>query len=595
VRALLLLAACFAAGTLLALPQLVEFLRILPLSFRGERGYTPSVATLASWDPYQIAEWFLPMVFGRLDQLSLGSFWAKKFFTGVPPYYVTLYPGLLALALVLASGWPRAPRRRPAWWAWGAVAFGIFFSLGRFNPAGAWLFTLRHGALRYPVKFWLPVALGAALLCALGFERLLGPADDPVTRSARRRLRFALLGLFLLLAAVWAFLSFQPAAAEGMLSRIIPAAVQKGPLPFVRQERLRWAGLCLFSFAVLAGLAVGVRLLRRRPALGGAVLLAVHAVSQVLLLRGAFPTDPIQPYLIPPPALAWVPADVRVVNPDLNSLMGPTNLRKGKFPRRTGNWLERRAFYELYSFTGPQWNRRYDLNVSPEGLDSYLTRMAQGALKESTDAQRIRLLASWGVGRLLMNHPLTLGTTPGTPGVRMLAALPSFGFRLYIYEIPDRAPEVFLARRAVFASNLNAAYKILSGAWKSPAFDPRSDVLLPGKQPPETLGGGSVRIVRDEPEDLEIEADALPGGAVLVVQRSALLQKATVDGRPAEVLAANFQRTGVRVPAGRHRVRLWIDRRPFHLSLLGTAAGLLLLPLLAWAMRRSLVGGAPPP
>ncbi|HYG60965.1 MAG TPA: hypothetical protein VEL74_00160, partial [Thermoanaerobaculia bacterium] len=578
-RRLALLAGCFTAGTLLALPQLVEFLRILPLSFRGQKGYEPQVATLASWDPYQVAEWFLPMIFGRLDMLSLASFWGKKFFTGVPPYYVTLYPGLLTLALVLASG---RPRRRAAWWAWGAVVFGLFFSLGRFNPAAEWVFTLRNGALRYPVKLWLPLAVGAALLCGLCFQRLLGPADDPLTRRARRRFGLALLGLFLVLGGFWAFLTFQPGTAEELASRIIPKAFQTEQ-PFVRNERLRWAGLCLFSFAVLAGLAAGARLLRRRPALGGAVILAVHAVSQVLLLRPAYPTDPIQPYLIPPPALDYVPADVRVVNPDLNSLFGKHTLRDGKFPERKGNWLERRAFYELYSFTGPQWGRRYDLNVSPEGLDTYLARMAQGAVRGSNDTQRIRMLAAWGVGRLLMNHPLT----PDTPGVRELAAIPSFGFHLYIYEVLDRAPEVFLAHRAVFAPHMNAAYRTLSGAMGGvSSFNARRDVVLPGNGKPEALGGGTVRIVKDEPEELEVEADVGPGGSVLVVQRSALLQKATVDGRPAEVLNANLQRAGIRVPAGRHRVRLWIDRRPFELSLGGTALGLLLLPVLFWWGRR---------
>src|SRR4051812_10404817 len=37
-----------AAGTLLAAPQIVEFVRILPLSFRGHWGYTTAVATVAS-------------------------------------------------------------------------------------------------------------------------------------------------------------------------------------------------------------------------------------------------------------------------------------------------------------------------------------------------------------------------------------------------------------------------------------------------------------------------------------------------------------------------------------------------------------------
>src|SRR4051794_18127407 len=84
------------------------------------------------------------------------------------PYYLSLYPGLLALALLAASGLPRS---RAAAWAWGGIACGLFFSLGRFNPVAGWL--LVHAkSFRYPIKFWLPVAIGAALLCGLGSERL---------------------------------------------------------------------------------------------------------------------------------------------------------------------------------------------------------------------------------------------------------------------------------------------------------------------------------------------------------------------------------------------------------------------------------------
>src|SRR5262249_56580794 len=120
--------AALAAGTLLAAPQLVEFLRILPLSFRGHWGYTPEVATVASWDPRQAAEWLLPFLFGRPDLLRPGSFSGSRFFTDVPPYYLSLYPGLLALALLAAAGQPRwrdeaDPLAGATLWGWGAIVF----------------------------------------------------------------------------------------------------------------------------------------------------------------------------------------------------------------------------------------------------------------------------------------------------------------------------------------------------------------------------------------------------------------------------------------------------------------------------------------
>jgi hypothetical protein len=180
------------------------------------------------------------------------------------------------------------------------------------------------------------------------------------------------------------------------------------------------------------------------------------------------------------------------------------------------------------------------------------------------------------VGRLIMNHPLT----PQPERARSIAQIPSFGRTLYIYEIRDRAPEVFLARRVFPAPHLNAAYAKLS----SPGFDARTDAVLPAKQdgPPVQRGGGTARILEKGPESLEIEAVAGPGGSVLVVQRSHILYEAEVDGRPAEVLTANLHRLGVEVPAGRHRVSFRIDRRPLERSFFVVAFGLALLPGLAW-------------
>jgi hypothetical protein len=557
--ALALLGAAVLCGTLIALPQIVELMRIFPYSFRGYNGYSKESITISSWDPRQAAEWLIPFLFGRPDVLGNGYFWGEKFFTGVPPYYLSLYPGLLTLALVAASG---RPRSRPAAWSWGAIGCGIFLSLGRFNPAAAWL--LVHAkSFRYPVKFWLPVAVGAALLCGLGFERLR-------FGEGRRTFRWSLLLLALAFAALWVFLSFAKGPAETWLGSFIPR-----PAPFIANERLRWAGLSVISMLVLAALGLALRLSRRSWALGGALLLAVHVVAQLWLLRPLYPMDAVEPYLVPPPALAWVPGDSLVVHPDYNYLFGPSSLRQGIFPEQHTRWLERRSFYELYPFSGPVWRLRYELNTSPEGLDTYLARRAQNELQRAKNPERLRMLAAWGVGRLLINHPID----PLPPHARLLTRIPSFGHELLIFEVTGRAPEAFLARRVFQAADLPATYKRLT----DPGFDPATDAVLFGKGPGlRVTGGGTARILRRGPESYEIETAAGPAGALLVVQRANLLFQATIDGHPAEVRTANAYRIGIEVPAGTHRVRLFVDRGPLRRSILGAVVGLLLLPGLGW-------------
>jgi hypothetical protein len=567
------LAAAVACGTLLALPQIEEFLRILPVSFRGVRGYTAGVAPIASWRPLQAAEWLLPTLFGRLDVRHGGTFWGAPYFTGAPPLFPSLYPGLLALALLAAAG---RPRGRAAWWAWGSAAAGIFCSLGRYNPVMQWLFERAGGgAMRYPVKFWLPVAVGLSLLCGLGFEQLVTVAAVDAWGRAGRRFRRALGVLTLVLGGAWIFLSFAPGPAVGVLRRIVPA---ERPLPFVANERLRWAGLCLFSLIILFTLQLVARrmTLSARAAWGaGAVLLGVHAVSQVFLLRPLYPTDAVAPYRVPPPALAWLPAGTVAVNPDFEHLFGQPTFGAGKFPSDELLWLERRAFSELFPFAGPLWDRRFDLNESPEGLDSYYLRLLQGALPTATDEQRMRLLAAWGVGRVFMERPLA-----PTSHARLLAALPSFGQTLHVYEVLGRSPEVFLARRVWLAPHMTAAYDVV----KVPPFEPQTDVVMPGKGGSYPSAGGTVRVLRRGPESLDLDLDVGPGGSVLVVQRAQLIYRAAIDGRRAPLLVANLFRNGLAVPAGRHQVRLWVDRTNFHRAVAATVAGLAVLPLLGvWA------------
>jgi hypothetical protein len=560
-----------AAGTLLAAPQLVEFVRILSLSFRGHWGFNPEAATIASWDPRQAVEQLIPFAFGRPDLLERGSFWGSRFYTGFPPYYFSLYPGLLAFALAAAAGLRGGGHRRAAVWAWGSIGLGLFFALGRFNPVAAWLLSLvGGGALRYPVKLWLPVAAGLALLGGLGFEALRG---EP---RVRRRFGFALALLAGLFALAWTLLALRADLSGPWLRGLVPASFSDG---FVASERLRLAALCLVSLVLIGALAVAARLGRRWPVVGAALLVGLHAGSQLWLMRPLRPTDAVVPYGVPPPALDFVPADAEVVHGSYLRLFGSSDLSSGRFPAPHSRWLERRAFFELYPMTGAQWRRRFELNVSPEGLDSFLTRVSQGAVKGAPDSARIRLLAAWGVDRLLLDRPLDGMAVVGAP---LLARIPSSGGLLHVYGVEPSAPDVYLARRIWRAPHLQAAV----GQMLDPRFDSARDAVLPGEGPVVSTGGGRVRLVRRaDPEAVEVEVSA-SGPSYLIFQRAHLpIYRASVDGAGVEVEVANLHRIGVAVPAGRHRVRLWVERGSLSWSFGASGVGLLGVGLLAFRRR----------
>jgi hypothetical protein len=80
--------------------------------------------------------------------------------------------------------------------------------------------------------------------------------------------------------------------------------------------------------------------------------------------------------------------------------------------------------------------------------------------------------------------------------------------------------------------------------------------------------------VRSSSECLELDVAAQEPGALVIERAHLPLYRATVDGEPAKVEVANLHRLGVLLAGGRHRVRIWVDRRPLALSLVAAALGL---------------------
>ncbi len=558
-----------AAGTLLAAPQLVELWRILPLSFRGYYGYAPGSLTVQSFDPRQAIEWLLPFFFGRPDLIRFGTFWGGEYYTDSPPYFVSLYPGLLALALVAAAG---RPRDRRAWWAVGVAALGFFFALGRFNPvARAVLAWPALRVVRYPVKLWLLVAVGLALLAGLAFARLLD--GDP---AARRRLRWGLGAAAAVLGFGWIVLTFVPGGAAPLLDMIS----ESYSAAFRDNERQRWAGLALLSLLTLGGLVLALLVLRRRPALGGAMLLAVHAATQLFFLRPALATDEVEHYVKPSPLLAAIPRDALSAHGPFLGLFGHSTLSRGIYPDGRMLWYERRAFFELYPFAGALHGRRFELNVSPEGLDSFLTRIARAEVERAADdRKRLRLLRAWGVSRVLLNREVE---PAAAQLARLLSRAEFVGQEILLYEVLDPAPEVGFLGEVHRAPSLGQALVLLSAG----GFDPQRAVVVPGPESSTPGAGGTARAVSASPESVTVQVEAASPG-VLVWQRAYLpLYRATIDGRAAPVVVANAHRIGIEVPPGSHQVRIWADRGPTRRSLWLVALGALGLPGLVWLSGR---------
>lgn len=552
------IAAGIAVGSLLAAPQWVEFLEILGTSFRGFQRFSAAAATVTSVHPGSVLEVLLPLPFREGDFL----FWGHGLHGGQPPLIFALYPGVLVLALALAAPW----RGRPAAFGWGLVALGALLALGEHTPLVPLLLELPGaGLLRLPVKFWLWVTLGLALLAGVSARELGG-------ERGRTRLRTALLAAALLYLAGWAALNGWRDTIEGWFATVAPAG--HFGAPFFAAERVRWAGLCLLTLAVLALGLGAVRLGRRRPELALAVLATVHLAAQLFALRALYDSTDTRAFLTRPPLAEHIPAGSRVVHGDHDDLFGPVPLPVGAYPDARQLWHERTMHRELHPWSGVRWGYVYELDSSPEGLDSFLTRATVQAIKRLPDPARVRLLQVAGVEYLLLTRDLDAAVGDA---VALATTQPGPGRDLRLYRIRDPAPEVVLVGSWRGTDTLNEALERLLAA----DFDPGSEAVLAGAVEAGSGPPGRARVTGRDGARLEVEVEASAPG-YLVVQRSYQpLYRAEVDGGPARVVAANLHRLAFAVPAGRHRVVLDVAKGPMRL-----AAGLSLAGLLA------LVGGA---
>jgi hypothetical protein len=100
---------------------------------------------------------------------------------------------------------------------------------------------------------------------------------------------------------------------------------------------------------------------------------------------------------------------------------------------------------------------------------------------------------------------------------------------------------------------------------------------------PASAADGHLRVARFSLNEVEIAVDS-PRASMLVCSESNMSGwRATVDGRPARIVPANYAFRAVEVPAGSHTIRLRYRAPGFYAGLLVTALG---LSACSWGLQR---------
>jgi hypothetical protein len=299
----------------------------------------------------------------------------------------------------------------------------------------------------------------------------------------------------------------------------------------------------------------------------------LQTATQLVFLNGMLPTDEAARYRRPPALLASIPADAVLAHGGAVDAFVRGYPMSPRLPDRQSYRLWRRAHAEAFGFAGLAAGRRYELGISPEGLDAFLVQAVALGLPNFDDRRRVAVLAATGVDVLLLPRPLELAALgPATLVERTEAAEP-----LHVYRIEPTLADAQLVGEVRFAPHVQAAFETVFER----GFDPRRVAVVAGEGEPRSAPAGRATVERFAAEEIAVDVRSEAGG-FLVVRRAWLpIWRAAIDGEPAPVRIADLTRLAVEVPAGEHRVRLFVSRTPLRLALAAALLGLAGLLVLA--------------
>jgi hypothetical protein len=529
-----------ALGLVIALPQVVATLRVLPFTVRGGQGVSAAQAADYTLHPLRLLELVLPFPFGWPTYIGPRAIWAVSVLP-VVPLFLSLYAGIIALWLAAAAS------RRHRAWALLALA-GPLVALAA-GARGDLLVAFGFGLFRFPEKFVFWLALALPVLAGWGLERALSEGLGDGFRHWRKAAAVA-GGLFLLLAGAVALAG--PMLVAGVERNLATSDQRDMALALLRTQIGSWRLALAVAGAVLLLALAATR--PRVPKLWQAALLTALQLAALLQLYPLATTDETAPYRAPGawarrlgPGTAVLDASLAVPPwaPD-----PPYRLPSG--PRTV---VERFKAQDLSAAPGVLHGLTYPLAPDLEGMHTLLFKPMLDALPALDWEQRVRWFRSVGLQAIVVFEE------PGVPGLRLLDSTERWGVTTRLYAVADPAPAAWWPRRLLPAATPEEARRIVT-LHPDPIAEVAADTAeIKVPQDP----AGSVRLLSATADRIEIETAG--SGGIAVVRRAwqplfVAREASGGENRHLATLPVNLNLLGVQVPAGRHRVVLEVSAWP---------------------------------
>ncbi len=501
-------------GLMLSAAQWLPTLALARGSARWGQGLEGAVVWAVH--PLRLAELVVPI---RFFDLSLGADLAASLFAGREPYLASIYCG--ALVLACASG--RGHRS-----VIGLALLSAILAVGSHTPLYAALVTVVPPlrVLRYPEKLLVVSAMALALLGGFGFDAIAAGRVE-----AARRARAAALVMAALAGALLLWISVPGA-------RSLPA--RSGAL------------------ALGAALLLALRVSPPRQA----ALLAGFALADLLASHHRInPTAPAAVFTTRPSPLQHIGPveDARLYVYDY-SLRFPAagaerpGAERYALARVPEGWRpDAGLVLGVLDYMNPPTAERWGVRGSFDGdivdlYPSHLRRLVDRLREVEGDAGHARLLRAGGV-----THALTLHDAAFSRDLELRATLPGlFREPIRVFAVPSPLPRAYVVGGARIADD-EAAGRILTSA----DFEPEREIVLSsGTQVAARAVVARIDVLQWKPDRLELALGLDQGGFVVVTEAFDPGWRASLDGRPAEILRANLAFRAVAVPAGEHRLEM---------------------------------------
>ncbi len=547
----LLGAVVLISGLLLAAPQLLPSLELLPFTLRSQ-GRGLDLLTENSLHPALWLNLLLPSAFGNN---------VVKFRVGDPFQEVFIYVGFIPLILVVVSaiGLRSKSRRGESrddihsdetpGQAFSAKSDRLFFlllllgaillALGRYTPLYQYVIQYLPGfdLFRIPARWLMVVNLALAILAGFGFDVLIEQGF-----SRRGLFVFWLVGLLLLggMILIWVFQADLSSWSERLDEpyRKLSAAFLNSTFTInpIYQERLLlpWVfGMNTPALLLLANLLISASLLTLwatgRLSCSAFAGLTIVAIAFDLTLAGGTTINPIRS------EQRWqqLSGGARYVLDHVgNGRVFPLGVSgEDAAIRNLGQYFP--SVYRVYSASGYS---------SPLKLARYETFL--------DEAHPVQAIQVFGVRYLLTQGQMGADAASTYP----LAYSDDDSF---VYENKNPLPRAFIVHQAIQVSSPTEALAYFKNRDLNSGqiVILESDTPIPALTPGALSTASTATIIRENPQVVEIQTQSAAASYLVLLDTFYPGWVATVDGQETPIYRANYLARAIFLPPGEHLVR----------------------------------------